>query len=146
MNPSITGISADAQNFNWLVSRFARETAGVAAVIAVSSDGLLIGVSTGLDRATADRLAAITSAVLSLAHGVAESYPLGDPDKVVIELTEGYMLVCTISAGCALGVLATARASLGTIAYEMAVFANRASEVLSPRLIDELRFSVGYPP
>jgi predicted regulator of Ras-like GTPase activity (Roadblock/LC7/MglB family) len=56
------------------------------------------------------------------------------------------MLVCTISAGCALGVLASADASLGTIAYEMAMFANRASEVLSPRLIDELRFTVGYPP
>ncbi len=140
------GISADAHNFNWLVNRFARDTAGVAAVIAVSSDGLLIGMSAHLDRASADRLAAISSAVLSLANGVSESYPLGEPDKVVIELTEGYMLVCTISAGCALGVLASTHASLGTIAYEMAVFANRASEVLSPRLIDELRYTVGYPP
>jgi predicted regulator of Ras-like GTPase activity (Roadblock/LC7/MglB family) len=140
------GISAAAHNFNWLISRFNQETADVGAVIAVSSDGLLIGMSSDLKRANADRLAAITSAVLSLAHGVSESYPLGRPDKVVIEMTEGFMLVCTISAGCALGVLATSRASLGTVAYETAVFANRASEVLSPQLIDELRFIVGYPP
>jgi uncharacterized protein len=140
------GISAAAHNFNWLVSRFSQDTADVGAVIAVSSDGLLIGMSANLNRANADRLAAITSAVLSLAYGVSESYPLGRPDKVVIELTEGFMLVCTISAGCALGVLATSRASLGTVAYETAVFANRASEVLSPQLIDELRFIVGYPP
>jgi hypothetical protein len=139
----VTGLSAEARNFNWLVSRFAQETAGVVGVIAVSSDGLLIGVSADMERAAADRLAAITSAVLSLARGVADTYPLGDPDKVVIELTEGYMLVCTISAGCALGVLASAHASLGAIAYEMAVFANRASEVLSPRLIDELKSTVG---
>ena len=33
-----------------------------------------------------------------------------------------------------------------TIAYETAVFANRASEVLSPQLVDELRYIVGYPP
>jgi predicted regulator of Ras-like GTPase activity (Roadblock/LC7/MglB family) len=141
-----TGISAAAQNFNWLISRFSRETADVVAVIAVSSDGLLIGASHDLERAAGDRLAAITSAVLSLAQGVSDSYPLGRPDKVVIEMTEGFMLVCTISAGCALGVLATTKASLGTVAYETAVFANRASEVLSPQLIDELRYIVGFPP
>lgn len=146
MTTPTAGISAAAHNFNWLISRFSRETADVAAVIAVSSDGLLIGMSANLERANADRLAAITSAVLSLAQGVSDSYPLGQPDKVVIEMTEGFMLVCTISAGCALGVLATSHASLGTIAYETAVFANRASEVLSPQLIDELRFIVGYPP
>jgi predicted regulator of Ras-like GTPase activity (Roadblock/LC7/MglB family) len=141
-----TGISAAASNFSWLISRFSRETAEVAGVIAVSSDGLLIGCSSTLERASADRLAAITSAVLSLAHGVSESVPIGQPDKVVIEMTEGFMLVCTISAGCALGVLATSQASLGTVAYETAVFANRASEVLSPQLVDELRYIVGYPP
>jgi predicted regulator of Ras-like GTPase activity (Roadblock/LC7/MglB family) len=143
MTMSTTGISAEASNFNWLVSRFSRETADVVGVIAVSADGLLIGKSADLDRASADRLAAITSAVLSLAHGVSESYPLGVPDKVVLEMTEGFMLVCRISAGCSLGVLATSHASLGTVAYEMAVFANRASEVLSPQLIDELRVVVG---
>lgn len=146
MTTHTTGISAAAQNFNWLINRFRRETADVAAVIAVSSDGLLIGASADLARDNADRLGAITSAMLSLAHGVSESCPLGRPDKVVIEMTEGFMLVCTISSGCALGVLATSEASLGTIAYETAVFANRASEVISPQLVDELRYLVGYPP
>jgi predicted regulator of Ras-like GTPase activity (Roadblock/LC7/MglB family) len=143
MTASAPGVSVEAQNFNWLVARFAQETAGVAAAIAVSSDGLLVAMSTGLDRANADRLAAICSATLSLAYGVSECYPLGAPDKVVIELAQGYLLVCTISVGCALGVLASKQASLGTVAYEMALFANRASSVLTPRLIEELKFTVG---
>ncbi len=143
MTTPTSGISVEAQNFNWLVARFAQETAGVVAAIAVSSDGLLIAMSTELDRANADRLAAIGSAMLSLAHGVSECYPLGDPDKVVIELAQGYLLVCTISVGCALGVLATKQASLGTVAFEMAQFANRASGALTPRLIEELKFTVG---
>ncbi len=143
MTTPTSGISVEAQNFNWLVARFAQETAGVVTAIAVSSDGLLIATSTELDRANADRLAAIGSAMLSLAHGVSDCYPLGDPDKVVIELTQGYLLVCTISVGCALGVLATKQASLGTVAFEMAQFANRASGVLTPRLIEELKFTVG---
>ena len=143
MTTPTSGISVEAQNFNWLVTRFAQETAGVVAAIAVSSDGLLIAMSTDLERASADRLAAIGSAMLSLANGVSECYPLGDPDKVVIELAQGYLLVCTISVGCALGVLATKQASLGTVAFEMALFANRASAVLTPRLIEELKVTLG---
>ena len=143
MTTPAPGVSVEAQNFNWLVARFARETAGVTAAIAVSSDGLLIATSPVLDRADADRLAAICSATLSLANGVSECHPLGVPDKVVIELTEGYLLVCTISVGCSLGVLASKQASLGTVAYEMALFANRTSGVLTPRLIEELKITVG---
>jgi predicted regulator of Ras-like GTPase activity (Roadblock/LC7/MglB family) len=137
------GISVEATQFNWLVSRFVQGTAGAVAAIAVSADGLLIAMSADLDRANADRLAAISSAMLGLANGVSESHPLGDPDKVIIELERGYLLVCTISIGCSLGVLASKQASLGTIAYEMAMFANRASTVLTPQLIEELKNTVG---
>jgi len=143
MSTSAAGVSADAQNFNWLVSRFADDTLGIIGAIAVSSDGLLIAASAALERSNADRLAAISSAMLSLAHGVAECHPLGKPDKVVIELTDGYLLVCTISAGATLGVLASKQAGLGTIAYEMAMFANRASAVLTPLLIEELKQTLG---
>ncbi|SDX02338.1 hypothetical protein SAMN05421504_10273 [Amycolatopsis xylanica] len=138
-----TGVSVEARNFNWLVTRFAQNTAGAIGAIAVSADGLLIAMSSQLERANADRLAAISSAMLGLAHGVSESHPLGRPDKIIIELEHGYLLVCTISIGCSLGVLATKQASLGTIAYEMAMFANRATEVLTPGLIEELKNTVG---
>jgi uncharacterized protein len=137
------GISSGAQSFNWLVNRFADGTAGVIAAIAVSADGLLIAMSDVMERASADRLAAIGSATLGLANGVSESYPLGPPDKVIIELEHGYLLVCTMSIGCSLGVLASKPASLGTIAYEMAMFSNRASTVLTPQLIEELKDMVG---
>ncbi|MCP2241828.1 roadblock/LC7 domain-containing protein [Lentzea aerocolonigenes] len=135
--------SVEAQNFNWLVTRFAQGTPGALAAIAVSSDGLLIAMSSDLARENADRLAVICSAVLSLAGGVSECHPLGEPDKVIVELGHGYLIVCTISIGCALGVLASKQASLGTIGYEMAMFANRASSVLTPQVIEELKFSVG---
>jgi len=140
---TMSGVSTEAQNFNWLVSRFAQGTAGAIAAIAVSADGLLIAMSNDLARHNADRLAAIASAMLGLANGVSDAHPLGEPDKIIIELERGYLLVCTISIGCSLGVLASKQASLGTIAYEMAMFANRASSVLTPALIEELKNSVG---
>jgi predicted regulator of Ras-like GTPase activity (Roadblock/LC7/MglB family) len=114
----------------------------VISAIAVSSDGLLIAVSSGVEGADAARLGAISTAMLSLANGVGECHPIGTPDKIVIELTNGYLLVCTISVGCSLGVLASKRASLGSLAYEMAIFANRAGPILTPQLIEELKLTV----
>ena len=58
MTTPASAASVEAQNFNWLVARFAQETAGVIAAIAVSSDGLLVAMSAGLERASEHPLAA----------------------------------------------------------------------------------------
>jgi uncharacterized protein len=136
-------ISTEVQRFNWVLGRFATGTAGVIEAIAVSSDGLLIAMSDTLARADADRLAAITSAINSLATGASRVYDLGMANKVIIDLDRGYLLVSSLSTGSSLGVLATKEANLGVLAYEMALFANRAGDVLTPQLIDELKISVG---
>jgi uncharacterized protein len=137
-------LSSEAQQFNWLLSQFAANTPEVVDAIAVSSDGLLIATSQRLDRSSADRLAAITSALISLAQGAGRVYNIGSPNKVIIDLDGGYLLVSAISAGSTLGVLASRQANLGNLAYEMAVFANRAGEVISPQLIEELKVTVGF--
>ena len=137
-------LSSEAQQFNWLLSQFAANTSEVKDAIAVSSDGLLIAVSNRLDRSNADRLAAITAAIMSLANGAARVYDMGSPNKIIIDLDGGYLLVSAISSGATLGVLASRAANLGNIAYEMVVFANRAGAMISPQLIEELKVSVGY--
>lgn len=137
-------LSTEAQQFNWLLSQFAANTPEVIDAIAVSSDGLLVAMSNRLSREDADRLAAITSAIISLAHGAGRVYDMGTPNKVIIDLDGGYLLVSSISAGSTLGVLTTRQANLGNLAYEMAVFANRAGEVLTPQLIEELKVAVGF--
>ncbi|GIG01183.1 roadblock/LC7 domain-containing protein [Catellatospora citrea] len=143
MTSPVHQISNEAQQFNWLLTRFAAETAGVSAAIAVSADGLLMAMSAGLNRNDADRLAAIVSAVSSLASGASRIYDLGASRKVIIDLERGYLLVSSISGSSTLGVLARSEANLGDMAYEMAVFANRTAGVLTPGLINELKSSVG---
>lgn len=135
-------ISSEAQQFNWLLGRFAAETAGVKKAIAVSADGLLIAKSAEMGRADADRLAAITSAITSLASGAARLYDLGNTKKIVIDLDGGFLLVRALGPTSAMGVLAGAEANLGNLAYDMAVFANRAGGVLTPTLVDELKNTV----
>jgi uncharacterized protein len=143
MMSSATNMSAAAQQFNWLLSRFATDTSGVLDAIAVSSDGLLIAASATLARADADRLAAIVSAINSLAMSVSYVYDFGEANKVIIDLERGYLLVSAISIGSSLGVLASKDANLGNLAYEMVMFANRAGGVLTPQLIEELKLNVG---
>src|SRR4051812_24480552 len=116
MTPYAEDLSTDAQQFNWLLGQFAGNTPEVVDAIAVSSDGLLIAASNQLDRDNADRLAAITSAIISLAMGAGRVYDIGQPNKVIIDLDGGYLLVSAISAGSTLGVLATRQANLANLA------------------------------
>ena len=74
--------------------------------------------------------------------GAASWYALGSLNRVIIDMADGYLLVTAISAGSVLGVIADRSANLGTLAYEMTLFATRAGGALSPRLIAELKNAV----
>ena len=84
------------------------------------------------DRANAERLAAVVSGLTSLAGGASTWYALGALNRVIIDMADGYLLVTAISTGSVLGVIADRSANLGTVAYEMTLFANRAGAALTP--------------
>lgn len=142
MTESSYRISSQAQDFTWLLSKFARETAGVSDMIAVSSDGLLMAVAGEVDRSVSERLSAIVSGTASLAAGAGASHGLGRLNKVIVDAEGGYLIIMAMSAGALLGVVAHRTASLATVAYEMALFINRINGILSPQLINELKNSV----
>ena len=54
-------LSEEARSFSWLLNGFVEKTAGVTDAVAVSSDGLLMAMSSSLTRASAEQLAAIIS-------------------------------------------------------------------------------------
>jgi predicted regulator of Ras-like GTPase activity (Roadblock/LC7/MglB family) len=136
-------LRAAAADFTWLLNRFAAETAGVVDAIAVSSDGLLIAVSRLRLPADSERLAAIVSGITSLAAGASSNYSLGALNKVIIDLEGGHLLVSSLGSGSVLGVVTSNEAKLGSVAYEMTLFANRVGAALSPELVLELKNSVG---
>lgn len=139
-------LQAAAADFNWLLNRFATETAGVVDAIAVSSDGLLIAVSQLREHADSERLAAIVSGITSLAAGASGNYGLGGLNKVIIDLEGGHVLISAIGSGAVLGVVTDKEAKLGNIAYEMTLFANRAGSALNPQLVLQLKNNVGATP
>jgi uncharacterized protein len=139
---SLAELSPEARTFNWLLDSFTANTAGVREAVAVSSDGLLMAKSAINDHAGAERLAAVVSGMTSLATGAAMWHGLGALNRVIIDMTDGYLLVTAISIGSVLGVIAERSANLATVAYEMTLFANRAGSALTPMLIVELKNAV----
>jgi hypothetical protein len=131
--------SADPRNFNWLISNFVRKTDGVRDAVAVSSDGLLIATSDGLDRDSADRLAALVSGLASLSRSASRYYGFDGLRLIMIEMNRGFLLVSTIADGSCLAVLAEQNCDIGLIGYEIAVLVDRAGDLLTPALISELR-------
>jgi len=130
---------ADPQTFNWMLANFVRNTDGVRDAVAVSSDGLLIAMSDGVDRTSADRLAAIVSGLSSLAKSAARSYDFDGLKLIMIEMRRGFLLSSAIADGSCIGVIADDSCDVGLVGYEIAKLADRAGTLLTPALIGELR-------
>jgi predicted regulator of Ras-like GTPase activity (Roadblock/LC7/MglB family) len=101
-------LSEKANNVNWLMANFVRSTPGVEQAMAVSSDGLLIALSSQLERASADKMAAIITGMRALAHGGANELAKGQVMQVLVEMANAYLFVSAISGGSTLGVVTAA--------------------------------------
>jgi predicted regulator of Ras-like GTPase activity (Roadblock/LC7/MglB family) len=132
-------IGEDAQQFNWMLNNFVKDTAGVTDAVAVSSDGLLMAKSNTLDEAGADQVAAIISGFVSLGQGATRCFGFDDLNQIIIAMKGGYLFVSAMGdAGC-LGVVATPRCDIGNVGYQMALLVERAGQMLTPELVDELK-------
>jgi predicted regulator of Ras-like GTPase activity (Roadblock/LC7/MglB family) len=135
-------VSSGADNLNWLMNRFASSVPLVRQAVVVSSDGLAMARSGDTDREAADRLSAVASGMIGLAYGSAGRFGAGSVTNVIVEMTEGWLFVTGISDGSLLCVITGRGVDIGSIAYEMALFAERAGEVLTPEVRDELKVSL----
>ncbi|GAA3203594.1 roadblock/LC7 domain-containing protein [Actinocorallia longicatena] len=132
----------EISNFNWLLGKFVRDTDGVADAVAVSSDGLLMALSEGLDRPSAEPLAAIISGLVSLARSASHRYRFEGLKLVMIEMRRGFLLVSAISDGSCLGVVASNDCDLGLVGHEIAVLCDRFGTLLTPEIVTELKNKV----
>jgi uncharacterized protein len=120
------------QDMGWLLSNFADSVAGIAHVVAVSADGLLLASSRNLPPERADQLAAITSGVVSLTDGASRMFNAGRVQQTIIEMDSGYLFLMTISDGSSMAVLAARSCDVGQVGYEMALLVERVGAALVP--------------
>jgi predicted regulator of Ras-like GTPase activity (Roadblock/LC7/MglB family) len=138
----MNGLSAEARNINWLVTNFVERVPGVGEAVVVSSDGLPMAKSEGLDRDAADRFAAVASGLIGLAYGAAGRFGGGAVNEVIVGMENAFIFVTGISDGSCLAVVASAACDVGLVGYEMALLVERVGPVLTPQLRDELRVAL----
>jgi len=120
------------QDMSWLLTNFADSVAGIAHVVAVSADGLLLASSRDLPPDRAEQLAAIVAGVISLTDGASRAFDGGSVLQTIIEMDGGYLFLMSISDGSALGVLAARSCDVGQVGYEMALLVERVGAALNP--------------
>ncbi len=119
-------------DMGWLLNNFADSIAGIAHVVAVSADGLLLASSRDLPTDRAEQLAAITSGVVSLTDGASRMFTAGKVQQTIIEMDSGYLFLMSISDGSSMAVLAARSCDVGQVGYEMALLVERVGAALSP--------------
>jgi predicted regulator of Ras-like GTPase activity (Roadblock/LC7/MglB family) len=132
-------LSEGARSFSWLLNGFVDKTAGVTDAVAVSSDGLLMAMSSSLQRASAEQLAAIISGMVSLGNGAASCFGFEGLEQVIVAMRRGFLFVSSISDGSCLGVVAGKDSDIGLIGYQTTLLVERAGSVLTPGLVAELK-------
>ena len=120
------------QDMGWLLNNFANSVAGIAHVVAVSADGLLLASSRDLPADRADQLAAIASGVVSLTEGASRMFNAGAVQQTIIEMESGYLFLMSVSDGSSMGVLAARNCDVGQVGYEMALLVERVGAALTP--------------
>jgi uncharacterized protein len=135
-------LSHEATSVNWLMASFVERTPGVDQAVAVSSDGLLLAMSTTVDRPAADRMAAIITGMRALSQGAAAELHRGPVVQILIEMADAYLFVSSISGGSTLGVVASKDCDLGLVGYEITMLVNRMGAQLTPVLVVELKSSL----
>ena len=120
-------LSEKANNVNWLMANFVRSTPGV---------------EQALERASADKMAAIITGMRALAHGGANELAKGQVMQVLIEMANAYLFVSAISGGSTLGVVTARDCDLGLVGFEITLLVERVGAQLTPTLISELKNSL----
>ena len=132
-------LADDVRGFSWLLSSFVEQTAGVTDAVAVSSDGLLMAMSSNLDRGSAEQVAAIISGLVSLGHGASTCFGFEGLEQMIVAMRHGLLLVASISDGSCIGVVARKGCDIGLVGYQMTLLVERAGAVLTPALVTELK-------
>jgi predicted regulator of Ras-like GTPase activity (Roadblock/LC7/MglB family) len=133
----------DVEEFNWLLNGFVRDAGGVSDALTVSTDGLLMAHSDSLDPQGAHQAAAIVSALVSLGQSAHRCLGFEALEQVIVAMDGGFLYLTAMGdAGC-LGAITEADFDMDNVGYQMGIFVKKATRLLSPELIDELKMSVG---
>jgi hypothetical protein len=101
-----------------ILKRLRNDTPGVSAVALVSNDGLIIN-SLLPDNIEAERVAAISAALLNQGETSAEDAMLGEMNQVTIRARDGVIIISRAGQDTLLTVFTTTSAKLGLVLFDI---------------------------
>jgi uncharacterized protein len=114
-----------------LIAELTERVPGVRDALVVSSDGVPVAASDRMQPDHLERLAAITSGLISLAGGAARAVDGGVVIQALVGMEECTLVIMAIDDGASLAVLAAAAADLDQVAYEMTMRVDQDRSVLA---------------
>ncbi|MEU1526166.1 roadblock/LC7 domain-containing protein [Nocardia rhamnosiphila] len=106
-------------DLSWLLEELVSGLPDAESAVLLSTDGLLMGHSTGLERTEAERFAAMASAFHSLARSAGSHFKAGGVCQTVVELDRAVLFITAAGGNACLALLATESANMGMVAFEM---------------------------
>lgn len=119
----------------WVLDDMVARVAGVQHAAVVSTDGMVVGRSSTLNKDDGDHLAAMSCALQSLAKGAGQQFSKGRVRQLVVDLDGGYLVVTAAGENACLALLTGSKVDLGLVAYEM----NRIVQQVGAYLGTEIR-------
>jgi predicted regulator of Ras-like GTPase activity (Roadblock/LC7/MglB family) len=112
-----------AEDLSWVLAPLL-ELPGVQHALIATGDGLMEGASPGLDRASAERVAAMTATLHAAARAFTTAFTNDERPllaQTVVESAEGFAVVVPAGQNTSLALFASPDTQLGNIAYQMQV-------------------------
>ncbi len=116
---------------DWLLNDLIDRVPAARSAVVLSVDGLLIGVSRGLNQSDAEHMSAIAAGFQSLARGAGRHFRAGSVRQTIVEMESAFLFVTAAGEGACLAVLTDAATDIGLVAYEMAMLVKRVGQNLS---------------
>lgn len=130
-----------APDLDWLMTGLVQRVPHTRSAVLLSSDGLVKSVH-GLNRDSADHMAALASGLHALGRSAGVRFGDGDEVRqVVVELDRALLFVAAAGSGTCLAVLAGGEADAALLGYEMAMLVKR----VRPFLVTAPRHSLAEP-
>ncbi|MET8795651.1 roadblock/LC7 domain-containing protein [Nocardia sp. NPDC004568] len=106
-------------DLSWLLEELVSGLPDAESAVLLSTDGLLMGRSAGLERTEAERFAAMASAFHSLARSAGSHFEAGGVCQTVVELDRAVLFITAAGSNACLALLAGDSANMGMVAFEM---------------------------
>ncbi|MFC4565915.1 roadblock/LC7 domain-containing protein [Nocardiopsis mangrovi] len=127
----MTSRSTAPGELSWLLDDLLTRAQGTQHAIVLSTDGLLMASSSGIERAAAEHLAAIASGLHSLAGGASKQFAAGGIRQSIIEMDEAFLFVAAAGEGACMALISDTECDVGLVAYEMNKVIQRVGQYLS---------------